>query len=60
MLVADVFSFWLSRQEGSYKQITELSFEPVQDTFMMELLAEGKDMEPHVSHGDAELLYEKG
>ena len=26
---------------------------------MMELLAEGKDMEPHVSHGDAELLYEK-
>lgn len=53
-----VFSFWLSRQEGSYKWITEISFEPVQDTFTMELLAEGNYMEPHVSHGDAELLWE--
>lgn len=23
-----IFAYWLSRQEGSYKQTTELSFEP--------------------------------
>lgn len=37
-----IFAFWLSRQEGSYKQATEISFEPVQDMFTMELLAERK------------------
>lgn len=49
-----IFAFWLSRQEGSYKQTTELSFEPVQDMFTIELQAEEKYMEPHVSDGDAE------
>ena len=53
-----IFAFWLSRQEGSYKQTIELSFEPVQDTFTIELQAEEKYMEPHVSHGDAELMWE--
>ena len=37
-----IFAFWLSRQEGSYKQTIELSFEPVQDTFTIELQAEEK------------------
>lgn len=53
-----IFAFWLSRQEGSYKQATEISFEPVQDIFTVELLADGKRMEPHISHGEAELLWE--
>lgn len=53
-----IFAFWLSRQEGSYNQTTELLFKPVQDTFTIELLAEGKYMEPHVSDGDAELMWE--
>ena len=30
-----IFAYWLSRQEGSYKQTTELSFEPVQDMFCL-------------------------
>lgn len=53
-----IFAFWLSRQEGSYNQATEISFEPIQDTFTMELLTDGKRMEPYVSHGEAELLWE--
>lgn len=53
-----IFAFWFSRQEGSYKQAIEISFEPVRNMFTMELLAEGKYMEPHVNHGDAELLWE--
>lgn len=53
-----IFAFWLSRQEGSYKQDTEISFEPIQGMFTVELLADGKRMEPHVSYGDAELLWE--
>ncbi|WP_320957609.1 serine/threonine protein kinase [Enterocloster asparagiformis] len=53
-----IFAFWLSRREGSYKQTTELSFEPVQDMFTIELQAEEKYMEPHVSDGDAELMWE--
>ena len=53
-----IFAFWLSRQEGSYKQAMELSFEPVQDMFTIELQAEEKYMEPHVSDGDTELMWE--
>lgn len=58
VVIHDCFRFLAFAAGREHKQDTEISFEPVQDMFTMELLAEGKYMEPHVSHGEAELLWE--